>query len=118
MKEPDDSGQPCSGAPVFIAVDIITHNDVKISAFPEGEYFGPNYFHNVIEKWENPQFSRHYDNNAMNIGQHYFHNEDLSEAKIFDQIMKIIWTKILTLGKGRNFHVIMGRVISKSVFWS
>ena len=28
---------------------------------------------------ENPQFSRHYDNNAVNIGQYYFHNEDLSE---------------------------------------
>ena len=26
------------------------HNDVKISAFPEGQYFGPNYFHNLIEK--------------------------------------------------------------------
>ena len=30
--------------------------------------------------------------NAVNIGQNYFHNEDLSEAKIL--IMKIIWTDI------------------------
>merc|ERR1711917_188089 len=30
--------------------------------------------------------------NAVNISQNYFHNEDLSEAKIL--IMKIIWTDI------------------------
>ena len=30
--------------------------------------------------------------NAVNIGQHYFHNEDLSEAKI--HIMKIMLTDI------------------------
>ena len=30
--------------------------------------------------------------NAVNIGQNYFHNVDLSEAKIL--IMKIIWTDI------------------------
>ena len=29
---------------------------------------------------EDPQFSRHYDNNAVNIGENYFHNEDLSEC--------------------------------------
>ena len=30
------------------------HNDVKISAFPEGQYFGPNYFHNLIKKSGKP----------------------------------------------------------------
>ena len=34
--------------------DTIVHNDVKISAFPEGQYFGPNYFHNLIEKSGKP----------------------------------------------------------------
>ena len=33
------------------------HNDVKISAFPEGQYFGPNYFHNSNEKSENPSIA-------------------------------------------------------------
>ena len=30
------------------------HNDVKISAFPEGQYFGPNYFYNSNEKSGKP----------------------------------------------------------------
>ena len=30
------------------------HNDVKISAFPEGQYFDPNYFHNSNEKSGKP----------------------------------------------------------------
>ena len=41
---------------------------------------------------ENPQFSRHYDNNAVNIGQHYFHNVNFRFAQIL--IMKIILTDI------------------------
>ena len=64
---------------------FLGNNDVKISAFPEGQYFGPNYFHNLIVNRENPQFSRHYDNNAVNIGQHRF-------AQIL--IMKIMLTDI------------------------
>ena len=36
---------------------------------------------------ENPQFSRHYDNNVVNIGQHYFHNVNFRFAQIL--IMKI-----------------------------
>ena len=69
----------------------------------------------------------------VNSGQSYYHNVDLSVAKIlimkiicpifkallskcrenlgfsrfFVRIMKIIWTEILTPEKGRNFHVIM-----------
>ena len=65
---------------------------MKISAFPEGQYFGPNYFHNLIENRENPQFSRHYDNNAVNIGQHYFHNVNFRFAQIL--IIKIMLTDI------------------------
>ena len=41
---------------------------------------------------ENPQFSRHYDNNAVNIGQHYFHNVNFRFAQIL--IMKIMLTDI------------------------
>ena len=37
---------------------------------------------------ENPQFSRHYDNNVVNIGQNYFHNVDLSVAKVRLLIVK------------------------------
>ena len=29
---------------------MVDHNDVTISAFPEGQYLGPNYFHNSNEK--------------------------------------------------------------------
>ena len=45
--------------------------------------------------------------NAVNIGQNYFHNVDLSEAKIL--IMKIIWTDI----HGHYSHNVV-----KIVFWS
>ena len=49
-------------------------------------------WHNLIENRENPQFSRHYDNNAVNIGQHYFHNVNFRFAQIL--IMKIMLTDI------------------------
>ena len=45
----------------------LCRKNVKISTFPEGHYFGPNYFHNSNEKSGKPQFSRHYDNNAVNM---------------------------------------------------
>ena len=32
----------------------MVHNDVKISAFPEGQYLGQNYFHNSNEKSGKP----------------------------------------------------------------
>ena len=34
-----------------------------------------------IDHRERQKFSRHYGENAVNIGQNYFRNEDLSEAK-------------------------------------
>ena len=41
---------------------------------------------------ENPALSRHYENNVVNFGQHYFHNVYIRFAHI--HIMKIMLTDI------------------------
>ena len=63
--------------------------------------FGQHYFCNLTD-WQaffimeastdQKNFHVIMGKNAVNIGQHYFHNEDLSEAKI--HIMKIMLTDI------------------------
>ena len=47
-------------------------------------------------------YSRHFDHNDVK-------SQDFS--RFFVRIMKISWFEILTLGKGRNFHVIMTRTV-------
>ena len=52
-----------------------------------------DYFYNHTKFFHNhTKFGGIMGKNAVNIGQHYFHNEDLSEAKI--HIMKIMLTDI------------------------
>ena len=46
----------------------------------------------MTENRENPALSRHYENNVVNIGQHYFHNVYIRFAHI--HIMKIMVTDI------------------------
>ena len=63
--------------------------------------FGQHYFCNLTDRQaffimeastDQKNFHVIMGKNAVNIGQHYFHNEDLSEAKI--HIMKIMLTDI------------------------
>ena len=65
----------------------------------------------------NPQFSRHYDNNAVNNGQHYFHNDDLSDIHGIFPIIARIKFNARNDNHDQQVYSVLFQVSLSNVFW-